>query len=84
MAGLLGLVIVSIQIAAFVGFEAYGIVTRDVSYRMSSFFAWGRFDFYLCVFALVTISLGKGRFRVPLLLSSLMLEAVWFLIGFGA
>ena len=51
---------------------------------MSSFFAWGRFDFYLCVFALVTISLGKGRFRVPLLLSSLMLEAVWFLIGFGA
>lgn len=81
--GLLSLSVLSLQILVFCLFEAYGFLTGSFSYRSEQLFLWGRVDLYLGLGVIVFAVFGKGRFRAPVVASTVALEIVWFLLGTG-
>ena len=81
--GLVGLVGASLQLLVLLLFECYGFAARGFSDRVNTFFVWGRIDFYLSVLTLLATLIGKGRFRIPVVLSLLTVEVLWFALGMG-
>jgi hypothetical protein len=82
--GFLGLLAVSVQVLLFFAFEAYGFVVGNFDYRTKYFFSWARVDSGICVFVLLAALFGKGRFRLPMVVSTLAIAAIWFMLGLGS
>ena len=82
--GFLGLLAVSVQVFLFFAFEDYGFVIGNFDYRTKYFFSWARVNSGLCAFVLLAALFGKGRFRLPMALSTLAIAAIWFILGLGS
>ena len=82
--GFWGLLAVSVQVFLLFVFEAYGFVVGNFDYRTKYFFSWARVNSGLCVFVLLVALFGKGRFRLPMAVSTLAIAATWFILGLGS
>ncbi|HEV2424017.1 MAG TPA: hypothetical protein VGZ29_04225 [Terriglobia bacterium] len=76
-----GLSAATLEIVVLVLFEAYALIVGSFSYRARTIFIWGRVASYLCVIALLAAVLGKGRIRIPVALSAVATEAIWFALA---